>query len=393
MASTKVYLIRHAEAEGNLYRRAHGWYDSLITDNGYRQIAALAGRFAGERIDAAYSSGLFRTRATARAVCSPRGLAPRTAPDLREISLGAWEDKPWGLLEREDALNLRRFSHCAPDFRVRGGESFAQVQGRVARTVFRLAAPHPGQTIALFSHGTAIRCLLGAVRGLGPGELDGLGHSDNTAVSCLEVQGEQARVVFENDSSHLPEEISTLARQKWWKGQGGGDVNLWFRPMDLEAEPGRYLAARREAWRTIHGEAVPFDGDGFLADALRCWRQDPRRAVLWAMRGDEPAGILQLDLRREADRGVGYIPFLYVMPQLRCQGLGVQLLGQAVAAFRPLGRTRLRLRCAPDNDRAQRFYRKYGFVRAGQDEGARVPLDILEKYIGYDPRPGEWGGL
>ena len=27
---TTIYLIRHAEAEGNLYRRAHGWYLSLI---------------------------------------------------------------------------------------------------------------------------------------------------------------------------------------------------------------------------------------------------------------------------------------------------------------------------------------------------------------------------
>ena len=39
---TTIYLIRHAEAEGNLYRRAHGWYNSTITDRGYRQIAALA---------------------------------------------------------------------------------------------------------------------------------------------------------------------------------------------------------------------------------------------------------------------------------------------------------------------------------------------------------------
>ena len=39
---TTIYLIRHAEADGNLYRRAHGWYDSVITDRGYRQIAALA---------------------------------------------------------------------------------------------------------------------------------------------------------------------------------------------------------------------------------------------------------------------------------------------------------------------------------------------------------------
>lgn len=50
--------------------------------------------------------------------------------------------------------------------------------------------------------------------------MDGLGHSDNTAVTCLEVEGERTRIVFENDNSHLPDEISTLARQRWWKEPG-----------------------------------------------------------------------------------------------------------------------------------------------------------------------------
>ena len=51
---TTIYLIRHAEADGNLYRRAHGWYDSVITDRGYRQIAALAKRFTSTHFDAVY---------------------------------------------------------------------------------------------------------------------------------------------------------------------------------------------------------------------------------------------------------------------------------------------------------------------------------------------------
>lgn len=72
-------------------------------------------------------------------------------------------------------------------------------------------------------------------------------------------------------------------------------------------------------------------------------------------------------------------------PQHRKQGLGVQLIGQAVSVYRPLGRRYLRLRCAPDNAVAQRFYRKYGFIKVGEDKGARITLDLLEKYIGYEP--------
>ena len=298
---TTVYLVRHAEAEGNLYRRVHGWYNSLITDNGYRQIAALRGRFADIHIDAVYSSDLFRTMTTAKAVYLSHGLELHTDPGLREISLGAWEDKPWGELERCDAMNLIRFNHSSPDFRVEG-ETFAQVQARLKGTVLRLAAAHPGQTIALFSHGTAIRCLQAALRGLGPGEMDGLGHSDNTAVTCLEVEGERTRTVFENDNSHLPDEISTLARQRWWKERDGtsGDANLWFRPLNLKKEGTVYRTARHEAWQDVNGPAVPFDGDAFQRDALRCWKRAPERAVMCAMQRDETAGLLQMDLDRGA---------------------------------------------------------------------------------------------
>ena len=85
---TTVYMVRHAEAEGNLYRRVHGWYNSLITDNGYRQIAALRGRFADIHIDAVYSSDLFRTMTTVWS-CTPIRACGRSAWAHGRTSPGA----------------------------------------------------------------------------------------------------------------------------------------------------------------------------------------------------------------------------------------------------------------------------------------------------------------
>ena len=99
---TTIYLIRHAEAEGNLYRRAHGWYNSTITDRGYRQIAALTKRFADTKFDAVYSSDRFRTMITALSIYKTHGLPLRTVRTLREIDVGYWEDTPWAELERID---------------------------------------------------------------------------------------------------------------------------------------------------------------------------------------------------------------------------------------------------------------------------------------------------
>ena len=74
---------------------------------------------------------------------------------------------------------------------------------------------------------------------------------------------------------------------------------------------------------------------------------------------------------------------LYLAPEVREQGLGVQLLGQAVSEYRPLGKEKLQLRCAPENRLAHRFYERYGFLKVGEETGSRGRLDVMEKYIGY----------
>ncbi len=381
---TTIYLVRHAEAEGNLYRRVHGWYNSLITENGFAQIRALEERFRDIQIDAVYSSDLYRTMTTARAVYIPKNLPLNTDPGLREMNLGDWEDLTFGDVRRRWPEELNRFNSTDPTWSAPNGEGFHQLGARMGEAARRLAARHPDQTIALFSHGMAIRQLIALVRGLPPEEWDEVPHGDNTAVTCLAWDGGELSLVFEQDNSHLPESVSTLARQAWWRKSGKAqDVNLWYRPIDWDRERDIYVNARREAWTSTHGEGVPFDGEGFCRDARLHLSRTPWGVTL-AFAGDTLTGVLQLDPGRYQEDNAGYIPFCYVVPRRRGQSLGVQLIGQAVSVYRPMGRDRLRLRCAPYNDRAQRFYQKYGFAKVGEEENSRVPLDILEKYIGYE---------
>ena len=385
MAVTKVYLIRHAEAEGNLYRRVHGWYDSLITENGYRQIAALEERFRDIHVDAVYSSDLFRTKTTAAAIYKPKGLELNTRQGLREMGMGVWEDLTWAEAERMDSVQMAKFNHNEPDFSVPGSETFARLRERMHHAVMKIAASHPGKTVAVFSHGMAIRNLLAHLQGI-PAEQthEKVPHGDNTSVTLLEIEGNTARIVFQNDNSHLSDEISTFARQSWWRSTGSAaDVNLWFRPLNMETDSKFYYDAREEAWLSIHGSMLHFDGEGFLRDAIAHSKYDVR-SVMQVMQHDHPVGLLQLDMLRDAEKGVGSIPFFYMLPEYRKKGLGIQLLGQAVSTYRPMGRKYLRLRCAPDNHVAQRFYQRNGFRKIGEAPGSRVPLDLMEKYIGYE---------
>ena len=89
---TKIYLIRHGEAEGNLYRIWQGSSEGKITPRGELQLEALAERFQNVPLDALYSSDRMRAMDTALAL--KRGhedLELQTSADLREIHVGPWE--------------------------------------------------------------------------------------------------------------------------------------------------------------------------------------------------------------------------------------------------------------------------------------------------------------
>ena len=381
---TKIYLIRHAEAEGNLYRRMHGHYNSLITDNGYRQIQALAERFREIHIDAVYSSDLFRTMTTARAICDTKGLPLVTRPDLREIHMGDWEDRTFAAIAMVEPEMMGYFSQSSPLYRAPNGESFQEVRDRGSAAVLDIAARHEGQTVAIFAHGTLIRNALAVFQGIGPEDMHRMKHSDNTAVAYLEVEEGKVNVIYADDNSHLSEEISTLAQQHWWKGDTKKvDVNLWFRPADLNDPADRdfYQACRQEAWENLYGTLEGYDGPAFLAEAEEVWRKYPQ-SIQVGMKGKRPAGLVQVD----PDRPGGYICFLYLTPRDRGNNVGVQLLGKAISLLRPLDRDVLRLTCSEKNRVALGFYKKYGFRVVGTTPGVYNDLYEMEKYIGYERR-------
>lgn len=385
---TTIYFIRHAEAEGNLYRRIHGQYDSLLTPNGWQQIRALRERFRDIPVDAVYSSDRFRTMNTARAIYVPKGLTLNTRADLREINMGEWEDRSWAAKDREDHDMMKKFGTTSPEFRAPGGESYEELRSRGAAAILDIAAKHPGQTVAVFAHGTMMRGTLSKLMGYTLDQMREMGHSDNTAVSKIEIEDGKANVIYMDDNSHLSEAISTMAGQNWWrKDEKRPDLNFWYRPLDLNDRNDRDFchAVRQDAWRTVYGSMDNFHGELYYRDAEAAWNAD-HDSLTAAMFRDKPIGMLQMDFADGAENGRGHISLLYIRESLRGQKMGVQLIGKAVSLSRRRGREWLNLYCAPRNERALAFYRKYGFEIVGETEGANGPLYVMEKYIGYEYR-------
>ncbi len=164
---TRFVLVRHGEAGGNRELRYLGTTDSPLTERGFAQAQQLA---AAVRIFAPatlYSSPLARARATAEAIAAATGLAVAIEDDLREQSFGGWEMLTHAEVLLRDRERLAAWESGA-DVAPPDGESLVAVRERALRLAERLAARHPGETVALVSHVSPIKALICAALELPP---------------------------------------------------------------------------------------------------------------------------------------------------------------------------------------------------------------------------------
>ena len=378
---TTIYMIRHAEAEGNLYRIVQGQHNSFITPRGHRQIACLAERFRDVPLDALYSSDLRRTVTTAGAITKYHALDMQLTPRLREINLGVCEGMSFGDMYRFDPVQMDNFNNDPAEWRAPGAETFAECTARIFSVVSDIAAANEGKTVAVVSHGMAIRSLLARILNVQSRDIPSLPHGDNTAVSKLIYNGGAFSVEYYNDNSHLPPELSTFARQSWWKKEtrGTDPNNLYYEPLDPNREAGLYTELYAESWRAAHGGLRGFYPETYLASAKRHFAADAR-AILKAFRSDgELAGVIETDPLRSKGAQVGWISLVYIKEPLRGMGLGTQLMGRAITNYELLGREKARLHVSSENTAAIKFYEGLGFAVLGSEPGAGAPLYLMEK--------------
>lgn len=324
---TTIYLIRHAEAEGNVFRRLQGQYNSNITPNGLRQVAALAERFRDIPIDAVYASDLNRTQITAASIFVPKHLPLHTDPRFREIRCGIWEDTSFGQFDRLDHQSSYDFSHHPHRWHAEGSECFTEYTGRFLRALAEVVRENEGKTVAIFSHGMVLRGVTQTL--FFPNNETAVTHCENTAVTRLFWDGEAYQLDFLNDASHLPYEITTVGRQNWWRSDETKDFNLWYRT----AEP---------------ADAAFLATLGFVPQA--------GQRVEIGMLGEVPIGAVAMShFQNDAT-----LDFIGVTEAQRGKGFAPQLLGEVICPLRTLGVARLT--AAPTaHPGALRLLERFGF--------------------------------
>ena len=157
--ATRVLAIRHGETAWNVDGRIQGQLDVPLNDTGRWQVHRLALAVADEGITAIYSSDLLRAFETAQAVARGCGEPITTDPGLRERGFGVFEGLSYDEINRRWPEQAERWRRRDPDFGAEGGETLRQFSERGVSAVSSLAALHPGETIAVVSHGGVMDCL------------------------------------------------------------------------------------------------------------------------------------------------------------------------------------------------------------------------------------------
>ena len=321
---TTIYLIRHAEAEGNLYRIAQGQANSIITDRGWRQIQALERRFAGHPRGRGLCQRPLPHLRHGQRHLQAQGAAPAPAAgpagDLRG-RVGAKDlgrDRPGG-----PGAAARTSTSALHLWRVEGAETPQAVQDRLLAAVRR----HRGGQ----RRERRWRC------------------SPTAAPSgcCWRpFRGSPWRSWAGRPPAATPPCPCCGRRTGGWRWSGGTTCQP---PDGPGLHPGRHgekAGQRPGAGAVLRCRWTPEQAEHSRrpAPGAICRRRALDGAAgLVGYLGETPVGAVAFDDCREADRGRGWISLLAVAEPWRRRGYGVQLIGQAVLHYRPRGRDHLRL--------------------------------------------------
>ena len=240
----RLILVRHGESVGNSEGRLQGNADYDLTELGQRQALETGRRLAAEGVSAVYASTLRRALLTARVVGEQTGQAPVDLPEVREYDFGSLSGLTYAALRQRFAALPPAPDGQPAERTYPGEEGRDSFYRRVTESVWDVVCRHPGESVAIVSHGGPIALFTQAALGL-PYRRPMPFAIDNCSLTVFEVR-DPSRA-----SGHGPSTGSSTS--------SGGTSGLGPSPGAGQAQPNADNARQR---------AVPFDKLGAVLVAL-----------------------------------------------------------------------------------------------------------------------------
>lgn len=156
---TQILLIRHAVNDVMKAKKLAGWMPEVhINEEGRAQAEAVAERLRHLPIRAIYASPLERTRETAEPLAQALELEVQVREGLGEVKYGEWTGQSLEELAKLDAWKVVQLYPSG--MRFPGGEAIREMQARIVNELDAIAADHPRDIVAIFSHADVIKAAL-----------------------------------------------------------------------------------------------------------------------------------------------------------------------------------------------------------------------------------------
>ena len=200
-----MYLLRHGATDVNTAHppRLQGRGMNLgLSDVGRRQAECAAEFFASRPLTAVYSSPLLRAQETAGLIAARHALSVHTIDELIEVDVGQWEGRAWVEIEQTEPEAYQRFMADPGAHGYAGGESFLDVQRRVAPAMAEVLAANDGGRILVVAHNIVNRAYLASLLNL-PLAFSRMIHQDNCGINIVRLKDGETQLRTQNATFHL----------------------------------------------------------------------------------------------------------------------------------------------------------------------------------------------
>jgi probable phosphoglycerate mutase len=206
--ATHIYLVRHGESvplrEGAPQPLVAGHGDPPLDPVGHQQALLVADRLARLPLSGIYVTNLQRTAQTAAPLAERTAIVPVVEPELREVFLGEWEGGVYRMRAAENHPEWQRVQAEQTWDLIPGAEQQVDLAARVRSAIAKIAANHPDERVAVFTHGGVIGMLAALATG---GRMFAFAASDNGSITHLVVLGENWLLRGFNDTHHLGSDL------------------------------------------------------------------------------------------------------------------------------------------------------------------------------------------
>lgn len=156
----KIFLVRHAGVTRIDQQKCYlGQSDPMLSAVGIRQAQRLSRAFKYCPVQAVFTSDLLRAEHTALWISHNHRCEPEKVRELREINLGKWEGRTFREVQAQYPEEYKKRVLDLENYRIAGGESFADLRARVIPWFTKAVAKMKGNLV-IVAHAGVNRVIL-----------------------------------------------------------------------------------------------------------------------------------------------------------------------------------------------------------------------------------------